>query len=59
MERQRHIKDIPHPMYDTIDNALSAVDGYKASHDLQHRSLAVFINSLVVHPEYSQEQQSS
>ena len=26
MERQRHAKDIAHPMYDTIDNALSAVD---------------------------------
>ena len=30
MERQRQAKDIAHPMYDTIDNALSAVEGYKA-----------------------------
>ena len=29
MERQRHTKDMTHPMYDTIDNASSAaVDGY-------------------------------
>ena len=29
MERQRHTKDMAHPMYDTIDNASSAaVDGY-------------------------------
>ena len=29
MDRQRHAKDIAHPMYDTIDNALSAaVDVY-------------------------------
>ena len=29
MERQRHTKDMAHPMYDIIDNALSAaVDGY-------------------------------
>ena len=28
MERQRHAKDIAHPMYEITDNALSALDGY-------------------------------
>ena len=32
MERQRHAKDIAHPMYDIIDNALSAVDGCVIKH---------------------------
>ena len=27
MEMQRHTSDIEHPMYDIIDNALSAGDG--------------------------------
>ena len=30
MERKRQTKDITHPMYDTTDNASSAVDGYNA-----------------------------
>ena len=33
MERQRHAKDIAHPMYDITDNARSAVDGYIALYD--------------------------
>jgi len=28
MERHRHTRDMAHPMYDIIDSALSAVDGY-------------------------------
>ena len=28
MDRQRQIKDIAHPMYEIIDNALPAVDDY-------------------------------
>ena len=28
MDRQRQVSDIAHPMYEIIDNALSAVDGY-------------------------------
>ena len=28
MERQRHTKDIAQPMYEIIDNASSALDGY-------------------------------
>ena len=28
MERQRHAKDIAHPMYEITDNASSALDGY-------------------------------
>ena len=64
MERQRHTKDTPHPMYDIIDNALSAaVDGYKTSQDVQHMQLLSnihrILNLLVFHPEYSQEQQNS
>ena len=27
MDTQRHTSDIEHPMYEIIDNALSAVDG--------------------------------
>ena len=27
MDRQRHTSDIEHPMYEMIDNALSAEDG--------------------------------
>ena len=27
MDRQRHTSDIEHPMYEIIDNALSAEDG--------------------------------
>ena len=27
IERQRHTNDIEHPIYEIIDNALSAVDG--------------------------------
>jgi len=27
MERQRQTRDMAHPMYDIIDNALSALDG--------------------------------
>ena len=29
MERQRQTRDIAHPIYEIIDNALSAVEGYK------------------------------
>ena len=28
MERHRHTKDIPHPMYEIIDNASLALVGY-------------------------------
>ena len=56
IERQRHTKDIPHPMYDTIDNALSAVDSYKAKHMIYNTdpdSIHCVVNSLVLHcPEY-------
>ena len=34
MERQRHVKEIAHPMYDIIDNALSLLEGYKALYDI-------------------------
>ena len=59
MERQRHAKDIAHPTYDIIDNATSApVDCY---YTIQRLTMTIFIifltdNSLVFHPEYSQEQ---
>jgi len=29
IERQRHTRDIAHPIYDTIDKASSAVVGYR------------------------------
>ena len=52
MERQRHAKDIAHPMYDTIDNASSAaVDCY---YTIQYLKVKIFLtnNPLVFHLEY-------
>ena len=41
MERQRQTKDIQHPMYDTVDNASSAVDGCNAL--MQHIKLTMLL----------------
>ena len=52
MERQRHTKDMAHPMYDTIDNASSAaVDGYYMIVTMYEGNKECYIlNLLVFHP---------
>ena len=59
MEIQRHTSDTEHPMYEIIDNALSAVDGYYCvtlNCDFRYTLQIHFL--LVFHPECLQEQQS-
>ena len=54
MERQRHTKDMAHPMYDTIDNASSAaVDGYYmivTVYEGDKNNQFDILNLLVFHP---------
>jgi len=60
MERQRHTREILHPMYEIIDNALSAgVDGYKVLNIIKMAGyIFLFLLQLVLYPERSQEQQN-
>ena len=54
MERQRHAKDIAHPMYDTIDNASSAaVDCYYTLQCLKVNRLVRTVSQLELAADFS------
>ena len=59
MDRQRQIKDIAHPMYEIIDNALPAVDDYTNHYyGIYLTVIMLALILLVFHPECLQELQN-